>query len=353
MPERADLVVPSMDPGRGATGSLLPVLRSERTKTLVEDYQWHPNGKVDPVHLLPPPTLSALVLARDEAVNLPACLDALAWADERIVVVDPASLDDTEAIAGRLADLVLVRPFDDFAAQRNAGLDAATGDWVFAVDADERATPGLAAEIRAAIGHPGGPTGFRVPIRSVILGRPFAHSGTQCDLPLRLFRRDRGRWVGRVHETVALDGPAGTLRSALRHETIPDMQTFLRKLDRYTSLEAAQMLDEGRPPCPSDLALRPAWTFLKLYLAKQGFRDGPEGFVFCALSGVSVGVRHWKHRELARSRWTQSVQASVPTQSVGTSDRENLRNDSFPRSAWERNPRRSASSDPNRSRRAS
>lgn len=248
------------------------------------------------------PTLSALVLARDEAANLPGCLDALAWADERIVVVDPASVDDTEAIARRLAEIVIVRPFDGFAAQRNAGLDSAAGDWIFAVDADERATPELAVEIRASIAGPDAPDGFRVPIRSAILGRPFAHSGTQCDLPLRLFRRDRGRWVGRVHETVALDGDAGTLRSALRHETIPDIQTFLRKLDRYTSLEAAQMIDAGRPPRPSDLALRPAWTFLKLYLAKQGFRDGPEGFVFCALSGVSVGVRHWKHRELARSR---------------------------------------------------
>src|SRR5690242_11199447 len=84
---------------------------------------------------MPDPRISALVLARDEAHNLPECLAALAWVDERIVVVDPASRDDTEAIARRLADRVLVRPFDDFASQRNAALDLASGEWVFAVDA--------------------------------------------------------------------------------------------------------------------------------------------------------------------------------------------------------------------------
>jgi glycosyltransferase involved in cell wall biosynthesis len=248
---------------------------------------------------MPDPRVSALVLARDEAHNLPDCLAALAWADERVVVVDAASRDDTEAIARRDADRVLVRPFDDFASQRNAALDLAEGDWVFAVDADERATPALAAEVRrltADTPH----AGFRVPIRSVILGRPFAYSGTQHDRPLRLFRRDSGRWVGAVHETVALRGTAGTLENPLKHRTIPDMKTFMNKIDIYTTLEALRFREQGRRCRLSDLTLRPAWTFAKLYLGKQGFRDGLEGFVFCALSGVSVGVRHWKHRELLR-----------------------------------------------------
>ena len=248
---------------------------------------------------MPEPRISAVILARDEASNLPGCLAALAWADERVVVVDAASRDDTEAIARRAADRVLVRPFDDFASQRNAALDLAGGDWVFAVDADERATPALAAEVRRTL-RDTPHAGFRVPIRSVILDRPFAYSGTQHDRPLRLFRRGAGRWVGAVHETVELRGTAGTLRHALGHRTIPDMRTFLGKIDRYTTLEAQRFHREGRPCRLSDLTLRPAWTFAKLYLGKQGFRDGLEGFVFCALSGVSVGVRHWKHRELLR-----------------------------------------------------
>jgi glycosyltransferase involved in cell wall biosynthesis len=254
------------------------------------------------------PRISALILARDEAANLPGCLASVAWADETVVIVDRASRDQTLALARRLADVVAVRRFDDFASQRNAALERASGDWVFAIDADERATPALAAEVCQVVSRPVSepgagilPRGYRVPIRSVILGRPFAFSGTQHDRPLRLFRRDAGHWVGAVHETVALQGSAGLLRSPLEHRTIPDMQTFLRKLNEYTTLEALRFEREGRSHRALDLTVRPVWTFLKLYLGKQGFRDGLEGLVFCGMSGLSVAVRHWKHRERLRA----------------------------------------------------
>jgi hypothetical protein len=249
---------------------------------------------------MPEPRISALILARDEAENLPGCLASLAWADEVVVVVDAASHDASEAIASLLADHVMVREFDDFASQRNAALAMATGDWVIAVDADERSSPDQEAEVRTAIARPDH-NGYRVPIHSVVLGRAFRFSGTQHDRPLRLFRRDCGRWVGKVHETVDLQGTSGQLRHGLRHRTLPDMQTFLAKIDKYTTLEARKFAEEGRPARASDLTLRPAWTFAKLYLGKQGFRDGLEGLMFCALSGVSVAVRAWKHREFLRA----------------------------------------------------
>jgi len=251
----------------------------------------------------PRPLISALILAKDEAANLTDCLKSVAWADELIVVVDRASRDQTEAIARRGAHVVALRTFDDFAGQRNAALEYAGGEWVFAIDADERATPELAAEIRRVITDPEqSHTGFRVPIRSEVLGRRFKFSGTQHDRPLRLFKRAHGRWVGTVHETVELDGIAGELIHALQHRTIPDMQTFLRKMNDYTTLEALKFTREGRRFRMTDLALRPFWTFVKLYLGKLGFLDGLEGFVFCSLSGVSVAVRHFKHRELTRVR---------------------------------------------------
>lgn len=250
----------------------------------------------------PEPRVSALILARDEAANLPRCLESVSWADEVIVVVDRSSRDSTEAIARRGADLVAIRTFDDFASQRNAALSLASGDWVFAIDADERSTPELAAEIRRAVTEPTSADlhGYRIPIRSVILGRSFRYSGTQHDRPLRLFRRDRGRWTGAVHETVDLDGRVGQLSEPLQHRTIPDMQTFLRKINEYTTLEAMKFAREGRSSRPRDLTVRPVWTFLKLYFGKLGLFDGLEGFFFCALSGVSVAVRHFKHRELLR-----------------------------------------------------
>ncbi len=249
------------------------------------------------------PRVSALILAKDEAANLPNCLSTVAWANEVIVVVDRASRDQTETIAKQGADLVAIRTFDDFANQRNAALDLASGDWVFAIDADERATPELASEIRRLISDPDQThSGFRVPIRSVILGRRFRYSGTQHDRPLRLFRRGHGRWTGSVHETVELDGTAGSLSNPLQHRTIPDMTTFLRKINEYTTLEAIKFHREGRKTRATDLAVRPLWTFLKLYFGKLGLFDGLEGFLFCSFSGLSIAVRGFKHRELTRAR---------------------------------------------------
>ncbi len=251
---------------------------------------------------MPSPRVTALIVARDEEANLPGCLDSVSWADEVVVVVDASSRDATESIARERADRVVVRAFDQFAHQRNAGLDAATGDWVFALDADERVTPALADEVHRALADPRrAEVGYRVPIRSVVLGRQFRYSGTQNDRPLRLFRRDAGRWVGEVHETVSLAGEAGSLSAHLEHRTLPTISVFLRKLDFYTTLEARRLLREGSRPRRFDLTLRPLATFAKLYLAKQGFRDGVEGFLFCALSGVSVAVRQWKLRELVKA----------------------------------------------------
>jgi glycosyltransferase involved in cell wall biosynthesis len=249
------------------------------------------------------PRVSALILAKDEARNLPQCLATVAWANEVIVVVDRASRDQTEAIAKRGADLVAIRTFDDFASQRNAALELASGEWVFAIDADERASPELAGEIRRVISDPDlSHVGYRIPIKSFILGRQFHYSGTQNDRPLRLFRRGYGRWQGTVHETVALEGSAGTLRFHLAHRTIPDMQTFVRKINEYTTLEALKFEREKRKYRLMHLILGPIWTFLRLYIARGGFRDGLEGLTFCLMSAVSTGVRHFKHREIVRAK---------------------------------------------------
>jgi glycosyltransferase involved in cell wall biosynthesis len=249
------------------------------------------------------PRLSVLVVAKNEAHNLRGCLASASWTDERVVVVDPASRDVTLEIAKREADVVVLRIFDNFANQRNAALALASGAWVLSIDADERVTPALAAEIRRVISDPAtSERGFRVPIRSEILGREFAFSGTQHDQPLRLFRRDSGHWAGLVHETVELNGSIGTLQNELRHKTLPTMSVFLNKVNDYTTLEAQGLVGSRRRYRASDLALRPLWTFFKLYFFKQGFRDGVEGFMFCALSGVSAAVRAWKHRELTLAR---------------------------------------------------
>ena len=258
------------------------------------------------------PKISALILAKNEAETLPACLASLGWVNEVIVVVDAASRDITERIARRRADRVLVRPFTDFASQRNAALALASGDWVFAIDADERAPAELAAEIRATLATPQRAyTGYHVPIRSIILGKPFNFSGTQDDKPLRPFRRwPAANGLARSTTTVKLGGDARHYRCGMPFdiEPFPICTPFSARLTATRPSWCAAGNATRRAAKPDFLlpifTIRPLWTFAKLYLGKRGFRDGLEGLAFCALSGMSVAVCKWKMRELLRAEST-------------------------------------------------
>jgi glycosyltransferase involved in cell wall biosynthesis len=258
------------------------------------------------------PTISAVVLVLNERDHLQTLLPQLAWCDETLVV-DGGSTDGSAETAAALGARVVRRSFDDFARQRNAALDAAGGDWVFFVDADERSTPRLAAEIRrrTAVERR---VGYRVPIRSTIFGRTFRFSGTQNDCPLRLVRRDAGRWVGAVHERFAARGPIGRLETPLGHITLPTIRSFLSKMQRYTALAAAARVAGGVAPRWSDSWIRPPLEVFRRLVWKQGWLDGPEGFAFCGLSGLSEWLLARQHRR--RWREARAEQPPVPAGDV-------------------------------------
>jgi glycosyltransferase involved in cell wall biosynthesis len=245
------------------------------------------------------PTITAVVVVLNERDHLRTLLPQLAWCDERLVV-DGGSTDGSAEAAAELGARVVTRAFDDFARQRNAALDAAHGDWVFFVDADERSTPRLAAEVRQRTAHERR-VGYRVPIRSTIFGRMFRFSGTQNDCPLRLVRRDAGRWVGAVHERFAARGPVGRLETPLGHITLPTIRSFLGKMQRYTALAATARVEAGVAPRWSDSWVRPPLEVFRRLVWKQGWLDGPEGFAFCGLSGLSEWLLARQHRRLWRA----------------------------------------------------
>jgi hypothetical protein len=145
-----------------------------------------------------------------------------------------------------------------------------------------------------------------VPIRSRIFGRPFRFSGTQDDRPIRLFRRGAAVWEGDVHEVLRVRGPVGVLRTGFEHETLPNLAAFLRKMDRYTTLEARQRVATGREPRWRERWLAPAVEIGRRLIWKRGLLDGPQGWAFCLLSGLSQWVladkhrRGWRKHELAR-----------------------------------------------------
>jgi glycosyltransferase involved in cell wall biosynthesis len=244
--------------------------------------------------------LSVAVITANEAERLRACLESVAWADE-IVVVDAESHDKTVQIAREFTDHVLVRPWPGFAAQKNAALAAATGEWVLSLDADETVSAALRAEIETILRGAGTSDGYAMPRRNIFWNRWVRHGGLYPDWQVRLFRRGRGRFVARaVHESVAVDGGVGRLRGHLEHRSYRDVADFLERANRYSTLAAEEWVAAGRSTGAADLLLRPLGRFLSMYVAHAGFLDGWRGLLLAVLYAYYVAMRSAKAWERMR-----------------------------------------------------
>jgi glycosyltransferase involved in cell wall biosynthesis len=239
------------------------------------------------------PRVSAVVITLNEESNVAPLLRCLSWADETILV-DGGSKDRTMDAARRMGAKVFERSFDTYALQRNFATSQAKGEWILSIDADERPSSNMPREVEAVI-QDRRVSAFRVPIRSLIFGRRFRFCGTQDDRPIRLYRRDHGKWTGDVHEVLQVSGRVSQLASWLEHRTLPDFASFLAKMQRYTTLAAQSRMDDYLPPHAADSWFRPAREVFRRLVWKHGWLDGPEGWAFCLLSGVSEWVLARKH----------------------------------------------------------
>ena len=242
--------------------------------------------------------VTALVITLNEAANIEACLQSLAWADERLVV-DSGSTDDTVAIATRSGATVISRPFDGYSAQKNFGASRAAHDWIVSVDADERVTPELAAEMAAAAASPGDRAGFRMPRVTFHLGRWMRCTDWYPDNQLRLYDRRRARWNGRkVHESVIADGPVGSLRHELQHFAYRDIAHHLETINKYTTLAAEEMHERGRRTGYLELLLHPPAAFLRNYLLRGGIFAGTAGLIVSVMNSYYVFLKFAKLHDL-------------------------------------------------------
>jgi glycosyltransferase involved in cell wall biosynthesis len=237
------------------------------------------------------PKVTATLITRDEAANIDAALASVAWADE-IVVVDSESADATREIAKRRGARVEVRPWPGYSAQKNYAASIASHDWILSLDADERVSPELAAEIRAMLASEPRSRGYRIPRVSRYLGQWIRGTDWYPDYQLRLYDRRAGEWNGRpVHESVALREPPGRLQHPLQHLPYRDISHHLATIDRYTTLAAEQMIAEGRRASLPALAIHPPLAFLRNYVLRGGFRLGGVGFVVSVLNSYYVFLK--------------------------------------------------------------
>jgi len=229
------------------------------------------------------PLLSAVVLTLNEERHIAACLDSLAWADERIVL-DSHSSDRTIEIAQAKGARVVQRAFANWAEQRTVAMTLASYPWVFFVDADERVTPELAAEVRQVI-QSDACVGYWVPRRNYILGKLIRHAGWSPDYQPRLLKVARCRWdpARPVHELVIFDGPDGRLTNTLIHYNYENLSQFITKQERYTDIAARQLYTEGKRARLRSFIGQPVREFIRRYISLQGYRDGLHGLVLSAL----------------------------------------------------------------------
>lgn len=239
------------------------------------------------------PRLSAIVIAKNEAAKIGDCLDSLAFCDERIVV-DSGSSDETVALAQAHGARVVTHDWQGFGAQKNFALAQAAGDWVLSLDADERVTPALAAQIRQAV-EAGQADGYEMPRLSSFCGRPMRHSGWYPDHVLRLFRRGRARFSDDlVHERVICEGKVARLSEPLIHHPVEKLEDALSRMDRYSSAGAEMIVQSGRRVSFATGILRGLWSFLRTYVLRLGFLDGREGFLLAVANAEGTYYRYMK-----------------------------------------------------------
>jgi glycosyltransferase involved in cell wall biosynthesis len=245
--------------------------------------------------------VSVVIITYNEKDNVQDALESAGWADE-VVVLDSLSTDGTPEICRRFTDKVYQEKWRGFAMQKQRAVELATNDWVFVLDADERFTDPLKAEIRTLMEMGPESPGYRVPRKNHFMGKFIRYGGWYPDYSVRLFDRTRGRFGTRnVHEAVELDAAAGTLKNPMLHYTYKDVSDYIERMERYSTLIAKDMDVEGRRAGVLDLTLRPLYTFFKMYVLKQGIRDGYHGLLLAGLYACYTYVKYAKLWEIGRT----------------------------------------------------
>jgi glycosyltransferase involved in cell wall biosynthesis len=244
-------------------------------------------------------TLSAVITAHNEEARIADCLSALSFADEIVVVLDRCT-DGTAAVTRRFTDRLLEGAWEIEGARRNAGIDAARGDWILEVDADERVSPALAAEIRETVAR--SPFDWHeIPVDNYVGARLVRYgwgaSFGRSAYP-GLFRKPAKRWgADRVHPKLAFVGRKGPrLANPLTHYVDRDLSDMLRRLDRYTTLRAADLRASGDIGSFASNLRRIFSRFFKCYVGRKGYREGGLGFAIALFAGLYPILSYLKAR---------------------------------------------------------
>ncbi len=248
-----------------------------------------------------PERLSAVIITRDAAAPLPACLVSVRFADE-ILIVDSGSTDATRDIAKRHGARFLHQEWLGYGKQKQFAVERAGHDWVLCLDADERVSPELAHRIQEALRAPKF-LAYDMPRCNRFMGRWLRHGEGYPDPNLRLFHRRHAHWSDdAIHEHVITIEPVERLNGDLLHESESTLADYLEKQNRYTTLQAQRMHAQGRRVGAARLVLSPLGRFIKFYFLRLGFLDGAPGLVHISIGCFNSFMKYAKLMQLTRTK---------------------------------------------------
>lgn len=250
--------------------------------------------------------ISAVVLVKNEEKQINDCLSSLDWCDE-IIVIDDYSTDHTlkniEKIKNNKIKIFQKHLDNDFSMQRNFGLEKASGDWIFFVDSDERATVSLQYEILSTINTSiNNINGYRLKRKDEMWGKKLEHGEPNSIELVRLARRNAGKWEGAVHEAWVIKGNVGKLDNYLVHYPHPNITEFLEEIDRYSTLRAKELFKQGKKVNILSIIFYPLGKFKLNYFIRLGFLDGIPGLIYTLMMSLHSFLVRGKLWQLNQSK---------------------------------------------------
>lgn len=244
--------------------------------------------------------LTATIIAKNEEMRLPKAINSIKdFVDETVIVVDPRTTDKTREVGQKLGAKCYLRDFDNFANQKNFAKSQARGEWILSLDADEEIPAALAGEIKKAI-QSNEFDGYLIPRRNFLLRREIKHTRWNPDKHIWLFKRDKGKWVGEIHEEIELKGTVGELKNAKIHHSYKTVAEFMKMVNSYTELEAKRKVKNGERFSFFRMVFDAKKSFIGRYFLKFGFLDGWQGFALSymmAIYRLTTWVKVWEKQK--------------------------------------------------------
>lgn len=244
--------------------------------------------------MLMKPTLSVIIIVKNEEHDIRVCLESVAWADE-IIVLDSGSVDNTLSIVKEYTDNIYISTdWQGFGVQKNRALVHASCDWVLSLDADEHVSDALHQEIENAI-QSVGPVIYKLPRLSSYCGKFIRHSGWWPDYVTRLFKRGEASFSNDlVHERLVFQGEAAKLTAPLLHVTYKDLDEVISKINQYSTLGAINSYQKGKRGGLTSAIAHGFWAFVRTYIFRAGFLDGAEGLMLAISNAEATYYRYLK-----------------------------------------------------------